>query len=176
MALSLCGNMQTYVREICIHPSLLFSSYFGHFFFSSWLPNTLFDMLVTEGTWSKFLLPPITRPLAKGPLQHTEHLPQTWDQCSPLPGAWPKLMLPALSYQPIGGGGDSAPLLVPFQRAYFLVAQLPPGISPISWVFILFCTPGAMAGALHLGALGLRSYFAPSITMETKALLPHHRS
>lgn len=87
-----------------------------------------------------------------------------------------KLMLPALSHQPIGVGGGSAPDLVPFHRAYFLVAQLPPGTSPISWVFILFCTPGAMPGVLHLGALGLRSYFALSITMETRALLPHHRS
>lgn len=85
-------------------------------------------------------------------------------------------MLPALSHQPIGGGGCSAPDLVPFHRAYFLVAQLPPGTSPISWVFILFCTPGAMPRALCLGALGLRSYFALSITMGTRALLPHHRS
>lgn len=87
-----------------------------------------------------------------------------------------KLMLPALSHQPIGGGDGSAPVLVPFHRAYFLVAQLPPSTSPISWVFILFCMPGAMPGALHLGALGLRSYFAPSIAMETRALLPDHRS
>ena len=76
----------------------------------------MFDTTDTESTssqllagiWlvtalSRFLPPQFTRTLAWGhysPLQHTEHLPQSQDQCGSLPGDRPKAHVPSTQSSP----------------------------------------------------------------------------